>query len=220
MQGRFSVYSGSKGQCISAALLGVCAMTLLPAAPAHADRALADRANETARSTQSSRAVRGIEPSDYQPAFHLQYLRGTEVQDCQVPLPPVGAISPFPLALRLGAMVSPRLKFDGGIDATIRGFHLFPGMTTRVDVDAIVSANFGGVTTLVPLTFDQIYSLNLPVSSRVYIGGGIGPYFGDVTRFGGKLIVGAEFSRIGLEGNLHFSGQGDPLFTVQARIGL
>jgi hypothetical protein len=220
MQRRFFVHACKRCNYASIAALGLCAMTLLPADSAHADRALADRANEAARSTQPSPTVRGSEPSDYQPVFHINYLRREEAKDCQVPLPPVGAISPFPLALRLGAMVSPRLKFDGGIDATLRGVHLFPGFTTRIDADAIVSANFGGVTTIVPITFDQIYSLNLPVSSRVYVGGGIGPYFGDVTRFGGKLIVGAEFSRIGLEGNLHFSGQGDPLFTIQARIGL
>jgi hypothetical protein len=158
--------------------------------------------------------------SDYQPLFALDYVKSAGPADCQVPVPPVGAVSPFPIALRLGALVSPRFKFDGGIDATIPGVHLFPGLSTRVDADAIVSANFGGVSTLVPVTFDQIYNLNLPVGSRVYVGAGIGPYFGDRTRFGGKLIAGAEFNRIGLEGNLHFAGTGDTLFTVQARIGL
>ena len=192
---------------------------MLPGNSARADRALADRANAAARAEQTL-AAPGVESSDYQPLFHLNYAPGVTGEDCQVPLPPVGSVSPFPLALRLGAMVSPRLKFAGGIDATLRGLRVLPGFTSRVDADAIVSANFGGISTIVPVTFDQIYNLNLPVSSRVYVGGGIGPYFGDVTRFGGKLIVGAEFNRFGLEGNIHFAGAGDPLFTIQARIGL
>jgi hypothetical protein len=175
--------------------------------------------NEAANRTNSPVIIRPNASSDYQPVFGIHYAPGSS-RECQVPLPPVGAISPFPLALRLGAMLSPRTKFDGGIDATIRGLRILPGFTSRVDADAIVSVNFGGVSTLVPVTFDQIYQLNLPVNSRVYLGGGIGPYFGDRTRFGGKLIVGAEFSRIGLEGNVHFAGVGDTLFTVQARLGL
>ena len=77
------------------------------------------------------------------------------------------------------------------------------------------------VRTLFPVTFDQIYNLNLPVSSRVYVGGGVGAYFAHTTRFGGKVIVGAEIAKkFGLEGNLHFAGIGEALFTVQARIGL
>lgn len=219
MQHRDCILSRPKSIGVAAALV-LCAAVLLPAAPANADPTLADRVNEAARQAQPSMMARSDAPSDYQPAFRLNYLRTADKNDCQVPLPPVGAVSPFPLALRLGAMVSPRLKFDGGIDATLPGVHLLPGFSTRVDADAIVSANFGGISTVVPVTFDQIYNLNLPVSSRVYIGGGVGPYFGDVTRFGGKLIIGAEFSRFGLEGNVHFSGAGDPLLTVQARIGL
>lgn len=201
--------------------MGLSAVCVLAgSAGARADETLAQRANEAARAAEPAYAARPALSSDYQPLFKLNYGKSADQSDCQVPLPPVGAISPFPLALRLGAMVSPRTKFDGGIDATIRGLHLIPGASTRIDADAIVSANFGGVSTLVPITFDQIFSLNLPVSSRIYVGGGIGPYIGDKTRFGGKLIVGAEFSRIGLEGNIHFPGVGDTLFTIQARIGL
>jgi len=216
MQRRYCVQAGTKSIGIAAVLLGLCAVGITPAT-ARAQGTLADRANGEAN---RARHARSSDSSDYQPAFHLDYLHRGAASDCQVPLPPIGSVSPFPLALRLGAMVSPRTKFVGGIDVTLKGLNLAPNLSSRVDLDVIVSANFGGVSTLVPLTFDQIYNLNLPVSSRVYVGGGIGPYFGDTTRFGGKLLVGAEFSRFGLEGDIHFAGIGDTLFTVQARIGL
>ena len=218
MRRRFSARAGRSSSQTFIAIFSLCTLALLPGSSALAERTLADRANETSREEHQAAYTRVASPSDYQPLYGIHYVR--TAADCQVPLPPIGAVSPFPLALRLGAMVSPRVKFDGGIDATIRGFHLLPGFTSRVDADAIVSANFGGITTIVPVTFDQIYNLNLPVSSRVYLGGGVGPYFGDRTRFGGKLIAGAEFNRIGLEGNVHFSGAGQPLLTVQARLGL
>ncbi len=127
---------------------------------------------------------------------------------------------PFPIALRLGASISPRTRFIGGIDASF-GFGLAPSLSTRVDAEAIVSANFGGVKTLVPLTIDQIYSKSLVAGSRVYIGAGIGPYIGDVTRFGGKVFVGGDISRnFGAELGVHFPGFGDPLVTLVARVPL
>lgn len=220
MQRRHCVRTGRASLGATGFILSFCAAGIMQGAPARADDALAERVNEMTVKTQPSTGARAGQPSDYQPAFHLDYLHRGAAKDCQVPLPPIGAASPFPLALRLGAMISPRTKFDGGIDATIKGLHLLPNASSRVDLDAIVSVNFGGISTLVPLTFDQIFQLNLPVNSRVYLGGGVGPYFGDTTRFGGKLIAGAEFSRLGLEGNLHFSGTGAALFTIQARIGL
>ncbi|HLK58918.1 MAG TPA: hypothetical protein VKU00_20255 [Chthonomonadaceae bacterium] len=136
-------------------------------------------------------------------------------------LPPVGVISPFPINIRLGAMISPNVKFDGGIDVTFSGFHLMPGLTTRIDADAIVSANFGGVSTLVPITVDQVFSKSLIAGSRIYLGAGVGPYIGDTTRFGGKAFVGAGLSsRLTAEVDVHFPGFGDPLVTVQTRFGL
>lgn len=127
---------------------------------------------------------------------------------------------PFPLHLRLGAMLSPRTKFDGGIDVTL-GRGVLPSLTTRIDADAIVSANFHGISTLVPITLDQIYSKGLIGGNRIYFGAGIGPYISEQTRFGGKLFIGADLAvRIGVEGAVHFSGSGDPLLTLQARVGL
>lgn len=216
MQTEYGSSAGVRIAGVAAIVLTLCSAS---GQCALANRAVADRANAVARIVQSS-YERTEQPSDYQPMFGLDYLHADVAPDCQVPLPPIGAVSPFPLALRLGAMLSPRTAFAGGIDATIPGIHLLPGFSTRVDADAIVSAGLRRTSTLVPLTFNQIYNLNLPVSSRVYAGAGIGPYIGDTTRFGGKLILGAEFSRLGLEGNIHFAGIGDPLFTIQARIGL
>ena len=128
--------------------------------------------------------------------------------------------NPFPLHLRLGAMLSPRTKFDGGIDATL-GRGILPSLTTRIDADAIVSANFRGISTLVPITLDQIYSKGLLGGNRIYFGVGVGPYIAEKTRVGGKLFIGADLAlRVGVEGTVHFSGSGDPLLTLQARVGL
>lgn len=125
-----------------------------------------------------------------------------------------------PVWLRLGLSVSPRTKFVGGADITLPQLSLGPGFVTRIDAEAVVSANFGGVSTLVPVTFDQVYSKGLVSGTRTYIGAGIGPYIGEVTRFGGKIFVGATQGRIGGEFGVHFTGFGDPLLTLQARFRL
>ena len=126
--------------------------------------------------------------------------------------------SPVPIGIRLGAALSPRVRFDGGVDVTIPGLRVAPGFNTRVDFDAIIAANFHGISTLFPLTIDQIYRIPLPLGSSLYVGGGIGPYFGEVTRFGGKLLIGGTITpRFGLEGTLYFQGIGDPTTAVQAR---
>jgi hypothetical protein len=133
----------------------------------------------------------------------------------------VGAISPFPISLRLGVQISPRTKFVGGVDVTLSGFHIIPGLQTRIDADAIVSANFKGISTLIPVTIDQVYSKGLVAGKRIYLGGGVGAYIGEVTRFGGKVFAGADLtSRLGAEVDLHFAGVGTSLLTAQIRIGL
>jgi hypothetical protein len=133
----------------------------------------------------------------------------------------VPGINPVSFSLRLGAMLSPNVKFAGGADVTFNSFHLMPDLYTRVDADAIISANFGGVTTLVPVTVDEIYSHGILAGTSIYAGVGIGPYFGSVTRFGGKIVVGGTVTRgLGVEGALHFPGFGDPLFTLEARLPL
>lgn len=127
----------------------------------------------------------------------------------------------IPVYVRLGAEVSPRLKFDGGVDVDVPGLSLGRGMSTRIDADVILTANLGGTRTLIPLTFDQVFSRGLGGVSTFYLGAGIGPYFGSVTRFGGKIFAGANLARrIGIEGAVHFPGWGDPLFTLQLRTPL
>ena len=145
----------------------------------------------------------------------------TSKKSCQVPLPSLGSVSPFPLALRLGITVSPVTKFIGGVDVTLNGLKLLPGFSSRVDADVILELKRSGDTTLIPVTFDQIYSKNIALGSRIYVGGGLGAYIGNNTRFGGKLLVGAGLKQnLGVEGTVHFSGRGDTILTVQARVGL
>jgi hypothetical protein len=128
----------------------------------------------------------------------------------------------YPFAIRLGAMVSPRVKFVGGADLTLRSLGIAPHWAARVDAEAIVSANFGGTSTVVPLTFDEVYlSPNGSHGFRPYAGFGIGPYFASTTRFGGKLFVGARFSqRIAGEAAVHFPGAGDALLILSLRTSL
>lgn len=151
------------------------------------------------------------------PVFPPLVLYGALKQDLPPPIP-----TPFPVAFKIGAAVSPRLKFAAGIDATFPRLSIAPHFATRVDFDAIFSANFGGVTTLFPLTAGQVYRVALPVTGQsLYIGAGIGPYFGEVTRFGGKIYAGGNLSsRIGAEAALHFTGYGDPTVTAALRFGL
>jgi hypothetical protein len=128
----------------------------------------------------------------------------------------------YPLALRLGAMVSPRTKFVGGVDLTLPTLGFGPDWVGRVDAEAIVSANLGGVTTVVPLTFNEVYyAPERTGTTRLYAGAGIGPYFGEYVRFGGKLFIGANFTpHVSGEVDLQFSGSGRPLVTAMVRFPL
>lgn len=146
---------------------------------------------------------------------------GSVKNRCQVPLPSLGSLSPFPIALRLGVMLSPNTKFVGGADVTLNGLKLLPGFSSRIDADVFLDLNRRGVSTLIPVTFDQVYTKNIVLGSRVYIGGGVGAYIGEVTRFGGKVFVGAGLkSNLGIEGTAHFYNTGEPLLTIQARVSL
>ncbi|HLV81192.1 MAG TPA: hypothetical protein VKT32_12970 [Chthonomonadaceae bacterium] len=136
-------------------------------------------------------------------------------------VPPIGALSPFPVALRLGAMLSPRTKADVGIDVALPHLGIGANWDARLDADAIISANFGGISTLVPITFDEIYTHTLPGGAPIYFGGGIGAYIGRTTRFGGKVLVGAGLSKqLAAELAVHWPGSSSTLVTLQLRIGL
>lgn len=213
---------------MSGALLGlsvVCAFSLI--SPAHAEEAAssaplsvaAARNSLSARANHTAQAA--IVPETGEESVLDSPLRIDTCRRGAGQLPPVGAISPFPVSLRLGAQISPRLKFVGGVDVTLSGVHIIPALQTRIDADAIVSANFKRISTLIPVTFDQIYSKGLVAGTRIYVGGGIGVYIGEITNFGGKVFVGGDFtSRFGGEVDLHFAGLGDPLVTAQLRVGL
>jgi hypothetical protein len=128
----------------------------------------------------------------------------------------------YPFAIRLGAMVSPRIKFVGGADLTLPSLGVGRHWAGRIDAEAIVSANFGGNSTVVPITFDEVYFSPQRTSSfRPYVGLGVGPYIASTTRFGGKLFVGARFSqRLSGEAAVHFSGDGDALAILEVRTSL
>src|SRR5262249_23936811 len=131
----------------------------------------------------------------------------------------VSSLSPFPIAVRLGAMISPNLRFLGGVDVLVRGFHPFPRWDLRVGGEAIVDADVNDVSTLFPVTLDLIYNKALLAGSKFYAGAGIGPYFGDTTRFGGKLLVGfALTSNLAAEAELHYPGDSELPLTVMLRL--
>ncbi len=133
----------------------------------------------------------------------------------------IGRINPIPIHLRLGAEVSPNFNFDGGIDFTLPAFHIIPTFTSRIDVEAIVDGGPHGINTLIPITFNQIFTPPGTGITGLYIGGGIGAYIAGDTQFGGKFFVGANITkRLGIEGDVQFPGFGDPLLSVQVRLPL
>ncbi len=133
----------------------------------------------------------------------------------------VGGANPIPIHIRLGAEVSPDFNFDGGIDFTLPAFHIIPSFSSRIDVDAIIDGGPRGNNTLIPITFDQLFTPPGTGITGLYIGGGIGAYIAGDTRFGGKFFVGADLTRrLGIEGDVHFPGYGDPLLTLQVRMHL
>ena len=133
----------------------------------------------------------------------------------------ISLTNPLDFHIRLGALVSPRTKFIGGADVTIPGLGFGTNFSTRVDAQAIVSANIGGVSTIIPLTINEVYSKGVLPATRIYGGVGVGPYIGKVTRIGGKLFVGVDLAaKVSGELGVHFSGYGDPLITLEARLPL
>jgi hypothetical protein len=123
------------------------------------------------------------------------------------------------ISLHGGAMVAPRGAGLVGADASIPGLSLGNGWHGRIDADVIFKANFGGIDTIVPITFDQLYYSPGGVGGHnVYYGAGIGAVLGGNTVFDGKLILGTEVtSKIGGEVNVHITER-DTLVCLLARI--
>ncbi len=129
--------------------------------------------------------------------------------------------SPLPLHLRLGLTLTPNVDFDGGLDVIVPGLHLLPQLKTRVDLDVLAGVNFKGISTMVPLTFDQVYTPSLTGVSGFYFGGGIGPFFGNNVHFGGKVFAGASLTnRLGIEGDAYFDDQGDTVLGLMLRVAI
>ena len=121
-------------------------------------------------------------------------------------------------ALRGGAMLSPRGAGLVGVDATLPGFGFGFGFSTRIDVDIIFKANFGGLNTIIPVTVDQIFRSPTVSGKSVYVGGGVGAVLGGPAKFDGKLILGADLlNKLAGELNVHVSDR-ETLFTILARL--
>lgn len=120
-----------------------------------------------------------------------------------------------------GAMVAPRGAGLVGADASIPSLSLGNGWHGRIDADVIFKANFGGIDTIVPVTFDQLYYSPAGAGGHnVYYGGGLGAVLGGNTVFDGKLILGTELTnKIGGEVNVHFTER-DTLVCLLARLHL
>lgn len=124
------------------------------------------------------------------------------------------------LALRGGAMFSPRGAALVGADITLPVLKFFDGWSGRLDADVIIKANFAGANTVVPVTFNQIYYLPGSFGGRAtYLGGGAGAVFGSGgTKLDIKALVGAELTQsLGGELNVHFA-DGDTLWTAVVRL--
>jgi hypothetical protein len=125
------------------------------------------------------------------------------------------------ISLHGGAMVAPRGAGLVGADASIPGLSLGEGWHGRIDADVIFKANFGGIDTIVPITFDQVYYSPAGAGGHnVYYGGGLGAVLGGNAVFDGKLILGTEITnKIGGEVNVHFTER-DTLVCLMARLHL
>ncbi len=198
-----------------------------PAAQSPAVSTPAAQADALSYTTLAKRTEARLDGAFPPVSLQIAQIPQSVLQGAAVTAPRGGQLDPVsvaskvvPIAIRLGALVSPRTKFVGGADFSFPNAK-FGGFYPRIDAEAIISANFGAVSTLVPITFNAVYSKTLPAGTHLYGGAGIGPYFGEVTRFGGKLFVGGDFNRsLGVEADLQFAGQGDALVTIAARIGL
>lgn len=143
------------------------------------------------------------------------------------------------VGLKLGAQVSPRFSFAGGLDIELSRLSIAPGWSSRLDADVLLEPTndglFSQLNSTVGLTFNQIYSRRQSNGRRLYGGAGIGYYIVPVIagygllgadysgrgHLGGKVLFGAEFtSTTGVEASVHIIDGSRPLFAIQARLKL
>jgi hypothetical protein len=125
------------------------------------------------------------------------------------------------LSIRGGAMVTPRGAGLAGVDFSLPSVTVGTGWQGRVDADVIFKANFGGLNTVIPATFDLIQTQpNGAGGKAVYYGGGIGAILGGNTVFDAKLVLGANLTqKFDFELNVHFN-EHDTLLTLMGRFHL
>lgn len=136
--------------------------------------------------------------------------------------PPPTTVNPTTyVSLRAGAMLSPRVAADVGLDVDIPGLSIGSGWHGRADLDVLIKTGFLNADTAVPVTLDEIYYAPRAIGGySVYAGFGIGAIFASNTQVIGKLLVGVPLlRRLDAEANLDISGN-DTLFTIFARIHL
>src|SRR5258705_7213012 len=95
------------------------------------------------------------------------------------------------LSVRGGLMVIPRGAGLAGVDFSLPSVTVGTGWVGRVDADVIFKANFGGLNTIIPATFDLIQTQpGGPSGKSIYYGGGLGAILGGDTVFDAKLVLG------------------------------
>ncbi|NLH99115.1 MAG: hypothetical protein GX446_06440 [Chthonomonadales bacterium] len=116
-----------------------------------------------------------------------------------------GQPSPMPItmSLRGGIMVAPRGAGLAGVDIAVPSVSLLDGWEGRLDADVIFKANLADISTVVPVTLDQVRYVQDMTGRSIYYGAGAGALLGGKAKLIGKAILGFELSaRLGVEGNL------------------
>ncbi len=132
------------------------------------------------------------------------------------PIPTV----PIALSLRGGAMVAPRGAGLAGIDIPVPSIALLDGWEGRLDADVIFEADFAEISTIVPVTFNQMRYTEDMSGRSLYVGAGAGALLGGKAKLIGKGIVGLELSaRLAVEGNIIFT-DAKTMVTVVGRLHL
>jgi len=131
-------------------------------------------------------------------------------------------------SVRLGILPSNSSQFVVGLDFTLTRLRLSPAFVTRVDADLFAPFNTRQYTNTpksrLGLTLDEVYVGNPTAHHGFYAGLGIGPYYQvnpHAVRFGAKLFIGANFSRIlSAEVGVHFPGSDETIVSLEGRVAL